>query len=748
MAVFKKLEHLRLSRPHFLHVTDKNSCYFQGNLKEKYKELYGKHEINTVEGDKITLTVIPIDDFAVKLKIIPHFSLKTKTEYNDEMRIHLENLNRFTGDEIDISQLIDGNNRVTFIRGIAGMGKSVLAKQLAIRWANGEIYKEFKCCFMIECRVINYLRSKKGEVWKEREIFEEVFKEKFNYDLGDGKGILFVVDGLDELYDINSDDSIIAQLLSTSDPKYSMSKIIITGRPHVEKKLTKYVHEMNGLRRVEIQGLNRQQVNEYIDKFPSSLDDSLYIEVAKDSALTTLSILHVPQFLNTFCCVAILRKGEKIENEAELYPWTLYLLLRQHGSENPNEAKFPKCFERYSNLLHFISSICHQLLTENKVIIERKIKKVIKEMIPGIEKETENFIKSLFVDVSDNAQEKYQFKHLSLMEFLAALHICSNFEDWTSALRVYLENGFIEVSSFFCSLIAGLSSSNIITELLDKVSNLRAFDKAPFLVEFIELLNASNIDEDTKFKRSIDFISYFSTKDFKHKDVILSIISKLHHNTQFLRGNSDLILLNSIRRICKHLVEVCKCTDDEIQKAFENIHIYEFDIQEFKELEGVKYMNAEWIVLRQIKTNMTALWLLLQEGMLGSCERISFVNCDLADDEQERKSGDERQNSAKILKGFGISRCTLTRVSFSDICEFGVISEGFFLRTLEVRDDWWEILVAKITERRVENSLRMKTLNIESCSTVLTKEMEETVSNCTNSKQLFVINQIAIFKKN
>ena len=134
-------------------------------------------------------------------------------------------------------------------------------------------------------------------------------------------------------------------------------------------------------------------------------------------------------------------------------------------------------------------------------------------------------------------------------------------------------------------------------------------------------------------------------------------------------------------------------------------------------------------------------------GMLGSCERISIVNCDFADD-QVRKSGDERQNSVKILKGFGISRCRLTRVSFTDICELGVISEGFFLRTLEIRDDWWKILVAKIIERKVDNSLRMKTLNIESCSTVLTKEMEETVSNCTNSKQLFVINQIAIFKKN
>ena len=135
-------------------------------------------------------------------------------------------------------------------------------------------------------------------------------------------------------------------------------------------------------------------------------------------------------------------------------------------------------------------------------------------------------------------------------------------------------------------------------------------------MEFIELLNASNIDEDTKFKRSINFIAYFSTKDFKHKDVILSIISKLHHDTQFLRGNSDLILLNSIRRICRHLVEVCKCTGDEIQKAFKSIHIYEFDMQEFKELESVKFMNAEWIVLRQIKTNMTALWLMLQEVCL------------------------------------------------------------------------------------------------------------------------------------
>ena len=622
--------------------------------------------------------------------------------FHDEMRRNLKNLSGSTDDQIDIDQLIEEQIRVTFIRGIAGMGKSVLTKQLALKWAKGKAYQKFKCCIMIECRDINYIRSTKGKNWEKHEIFDNVLKEQFNYDLGDGKGILFILDGVDQLFDIHEDNSIIGQLLHNRRSKYGMSRIIITGRPHIENKLRKHGHPMGGLRRVEIQGLSQEQIYQYIKNCPLSVGDVVDIRGPKEISTRFLSLLHVPQFLSTFCCVAILSEGKEIENEAELYPWTLYLMLRQHGSESPTEERFPECFKRYSELLQFISKICHELLNENKVIIERRMKGMIKEMIPGIEEEKENFIKGLFVDVSDDEKEMYQFKHLSLMEFLAALHICTNISNWMGTIKEYLRKGYIEVASHFCRLIGGISSSHIITVLLEKVSKLTDFDKKLFLESILTIIADSVTKE------------------------MLSIISTLRYSTLFLSDTSDLVLLRSISHICNHLTKECGCTDDEIRKAFGNIHIDEFDVQEMENLESVKYLNVSWIILR--KTVVSGIRSILKDGTLGSCQNLSVVGCNLVDD-PERKSNVERQNSVRMLDGLVIRRCTLTKESFNDVCELGLVSEEFFLRDLKIENDWWMILCGKILEQKGKGSLQLKELYIEFCSTTLTEEMESLVSN-------------------
>ena len=149
------------------------------------------------------------------------------------------------------------------------MGKSVLAKQLAYGWANGDIYQNFKMCVMFECRDLNYFKGHEGAKMEKHELLGEFLKSKVNCDLGDGEGVLVIVDGLDELFDITEKDSIIGQLLSRK--IYPMSKVILTGRPHIEFKLNSY-HDVGCLLTVEIQGLTDEQINKYVEKFSKSED--------------------------------------------------------------------------------------------------------------------------------------------------------------------------------------------------------------------------------------------------------------------------------------------------------------------------------------------------------------------------------------------------------------------------------------------------------------------------------------------
>ena len=299
------------------------------------------------------------------------------------MRRCLETLKHFTSDDIEVSILTENDSRVTFICGVAGMGKSVLAKQLTVWWANGYMYTNFKLCIMFQCRDLNFFQRSKGAKLEKHELFEEFLKSICNFELGDGEGILFIVDGLDELYDINTNDSIIRQLLDLSVSKLINSKIIVTGRPYVEDKLVEHGKEMGGLQTVQIQGLNDKQIDEYISKFSSLQDNITAINKSKDASQRNLPILHVPQFLNTFCCVAILTGRKAIHNEAELYSWTVYLLLLEHDKSGFLNKTVSETFKEYSKALMTLSEVCHKLLNENKIIFEGEVELLVKNIRTG-----------------------------------------------------------------------------------------------------------------------------------------------------------------------------------------------------------------------------------------------------------------------------------------------------------------------------------------------------------------------------
>ena len=143
-------------------MASKSILYFAlGELKEKYNIKYEKHEIHKVDANhRIILEEVKVDEFAVKLKISnPNAPART---FRDETMRHFEDLKGTKIGDIELSGLVNKNKRVTFIRGIAGMGKSVLSKQLAYYWAQGGMYSNFTLCIMFECRDINYFVTNEG----------------------------------------------------------------------------------------------------------------------------------------------------------------------------------------------------------------------------------------------------------------------------------------------------------------------------------------------------------------------------------------------------------------------------------------------------------------------------------------------------------------------------------------------------------------------------------------------------------
>ena len=668
------------------------------------------HKIHSVEDDKIVMKEVDVADFAVELKIDQ--CSRPKSNFRDEANRYLDNLEGVTGDAIDISNLIDNKHRVTFIRGIAGMGKSVLVKQLTYGWANGEIYQNFKMCVMFECRDLNYFKDHEGTKLEKHEIIGEFIKSKVNYDLGDGEGVLVTVDGLDELFDITEKDSIIRQLLSRK--IYPRAKVILTGRPHIEFKLYDY-NDVGGLKTVEIQGLTNEQINRYVDKFSKREDHILDINKARGASY--VPIIHVPQFLNTLCCTAILLKGQAISNSTELYCWTVFLLMKQHADKHCSSRKrVSDIFNEFSQTLSTLSKVCYNLLTTNEIIFEGNIK----SLLGDIGKDTE-FVESLFIDVSDNITEKYQFKHLSLMEFLSALYICKKGRrHLMEIIKDNLKKGFIEVVSFVCRLLSGFSYEGIIKEMLKTVVELKQeLNEKQLLGDVIELLNECELNRGTKLRRSFEIITFFLNKNFNDKEFVKSLLTNCIGNSFSSSTNST----EYICKFCRHL-ESCRWKEDDIRMAFANVQFGQIRVSTLEQLD-VFTVNERFrigdlgIWLSGIKTTVNVIRMKFKGGSENRyCGWVGIWECEFIDEVNECCSNDRQ------LKGLSIYECKLKTVSsFVNACEWGMSCEWFGLEGLDINIEWWERMVKVIKERHGNGNLNMRELNIRECTTEMSHEL-------------------------
>ena len=660
---------------------------------------------------------VKVNEFAVTLKI--NDAGPCLETFKDETSRQLQLLEGMKGKQIELSELVNHRDRVTFVSATAGMGKSVLSKLLTYRWANGEIYTKYKFCIMMECRDINYFVLNEGADLEKYDIFDEFLKSKFEYDLGDAEGVLFIVDGLDELFDIRDRGSIIWQLLGIHNAKYSKATIILTGRPHVEHALRDNIWQMRGMRKLEILGLNEEQINSYIRMFSSCEEDVVKISKVKDSSRAYLPILYVPQFLNSFCCVAILSKGEAVRSAAELYCWTLYLLLKQHAEKKGSREKLcSEIFKEYSSEVLALSKICHELRNENKIIFEGDVPSRLLEGDKG-----KGFFEGLFTDVSDNRKRRFQFKHLTLMEFLAAVHICG-MKCRLEIIKNNISNGLYQVALFSCQLIAGFQYDGIIQDMFIYDEELNAINVPLFLLNVLKPASQCfgynenghffRQSKEQSFQQSIEIITCFANKDVINKELIASIIKTLYYQELKLSMTS-LKKLNDLRN--KSMKEY-SFNQEDLKEVFRDFTVELTIADDANLLAPLQYFaDVKEIELTGVDTCIRSIQNTFNE--ITNCKKLILRFCKLADEmiiDTRRVRSD--------LKVVRIDFCQLNKKSFINLCKWvATLSiEELILNSIDnIEDSWWEELadaIANSNEKRNRN-LALTTLKISSCSQMI-----------------------------
>ena len=685
-------------------------------MKAKYKTKYQKHGIHTVNcNGKIVLEEVDVEEFAVKLTMSDIREPAMET-FRGETERFLEQLEGMRGFEINMSDLIDSKNRIIWICGLPGGDKSVLVKQLVYKWANGELFKEFKVCITFECRELNYFVQNEGKKFEKHELLHEFIKTIFNFDIQNGEDTIIMIDGYDEILGFKETDSIISQILDFNKTKYPHAKIIITGRPHVENMLLKHGgNNMGGLQKVEIRGLKDEHIEKFINKCAFENDDIIAkINMAKDSSKTDLKLLYFPQMLQSFCCMVMLSEFKGgFKNAAELYCWSFLLLLRQHAEKDGSrDKKISQIFSEYSKELLQLSKICHEMLNKNTIIFEGNI---------DFGGEGNEFLEGLFVDVSDDFKTGKEVFHLILMEFFSAVYVCT-IKNPTEIIKDILKNKLYDLLFLNCQLMSGLMYEGIIKEMFTNAAKLKETNCKQFFENVLKLVREcveDNVGYES-FNLSVDVIMCLMSNNVIDKQFVLSIINQLSfknvRGSIIMSGGS--ISSPYLIKMMESLIRNFECDDFELKKAFENVRFKNFLVIELNELKYAKYVaSCDKIELSgwgKVTTTVREIRKEIDEiNELGECKGVDIGGCKLQDEEFD----DDDVTKCSKLKYLDISYCKVNRNSFNNLCKWAIASsvEEFMLNDIQV--EWWNVLLDAIMNAKEKNDgdLALKTLKIRWC---------------------------------
>ena len=159
----------------------------------------------------------------------------------------------------EIFSKIEGERKVILIDGAPGSGKTTLTVHVCQRWSRGELFEEFTVVILVQLRD-PAVQSAKCIAdllpCRNREMAEEVAKA---ITANDGRGILWVLDGLDELPSNLREISFIRDvIIPPAESPISLSSVMVTSRPISSGDLCELVSS-----RIEVLGFTREEQRQY-----------------------------------------------------------------------------------------------------------------------------------------------------------------------------------------------------------------------------------------------------------------------------------------------------------------------------------------------------------------------------------------------------------------------------------------------------------------------------------------------------
>ena len=306
----------------------------------------------------------------------------------------------------------DDQKMTVLMEGCPGSGKTILTQHLCLEWVHGKLFQDYKLVILVRLRE-PAIHKAKGikEILPRVGMEEEIAKE---IDCSNGRGVLFILDGWDELpEDVPGHDTIYNIINGETLPECDA---VITSRPTSSASL----HDTDLISsRIEILGFTPGELQEFFTEHldgDASKANTLLEKIRANPVVAGTCALP----LNAVILVHIFKQhGDLPSTEHGIFEALIRNCILRHVKER-TELKI-RAIKSLANLPPEVKPQYHKLckIAYNGVMNDQVIFELSEDF------DTLCLLQGVECYSSYGAEYFYNFLHLSIQEFLAAQHIAT-----------------------------------------------------------------------------------------------------------------------------------------------------------------------------------------------------------------------------------------------------------------------------------------------------------------------------------
>jgi len=379
---------------------------------------------------------------------------------------HSMGLIRHRNDYFTVEEILSsGYGKIILIEGDPGAGKTTLTFNICKQWANGKLWVN-EMLFWVPLRHYQNVTN-----------FIELF-DKFNCSQmkeyaqqNNGKGLVFILDGWDELPDHIQSQSFFHDIIFKKSA-LTCSTIIVTSRPSCSDHIAEVVQDHY----YQILGFTLEKAFIYIRNY---FDDDLQSAKSLLDFLKDRKHLHrhfyIPITVVIMCFVYCKGRNQLPETLSKLYEWFVLLCVRANipNSQRPNFTTIQNVPETLRPLFRKLCKVALDMLKLGRLEFRERELKISQEDLELFDpRYFENFdgfgllhIEHVTNDLADK-EKCYSFIHRAVQELLAAISILES-----KSVKEMIDQYFHEDSYLInvFPFLFGLMPKMLLESLADKL---------------------------------------------------------------------------------------------------------------------------------------------------------------------------------------------------------------------------------------------------------------------------------------